>query len=252
MIDLLPVIERALDGGISPLGAAMKAWDKSRGTRVGFHDALLGLIDEGALVGQVVGKRGGKRRILKIHGVKQAVNTMNATSTSVDKRVVFVVHGRDEDLRQSLYSFLRSIHLLPIEWSELTSSAASAAPHIPDLLDAAFQRAQAVVVLLSPDEDVKLTDRLGGGDEGFQPRPNVLFESGLAFARNADRTVLVEVGKVRPFSDIAGRHVVRLDDTSSAAVAKRQDLAMRLKAAGCDVSITGTDWHTAGSFRIVP
>jgi predicted nucleotide-binding protein len=250
MKEVLSAIERALGDGVRPLSAAMKAWDKSRGTRVGFHDALLGLIDEGAVLGQVVENRGGKRRILKIHGVKQAMNTTNATSASVDKRNVFVVHGRDEPLRQSLFAFLRAIHLHPIEWSELTATAASAAPYIGELLDDAFQRAQAIVVLLSPDEHVRLTDRLGGGEEGLQPRANVLFESGLAFARNAERTVLVEVGNVRAFSDVAGRHVVRLDDTAPNAVARRQELASRLKRAGCAVSTEGTDWHNVGAFRV--
>ena len=34
-----------------------------------------------------------------------------------DPRDVLVVHGRNEDLRRSMFEFLRSIGLNPIEWS---------------------------------------------------------------------------------------------------------------------------------------
>jgi predicted nucleotide-binding protein len=52
-----------------------------------------------------------------------------------------------------------------------------------------------------------------------QPRPNVLFEAGMAMAHFADRTVLVQVGQSRPFSDIAGVHYIKMDNT----FAKRKD-----------------------------
>jgi hypothetical protein len=68
----------------------------------------------------------------------------------------------------------------------------------------------------------------------------------MAMGRDVRRTVLVQVGALRPFSDVGGRHILRLNNTS----ARRQDLAERLKTAGCDVDLTGRDWHTAGSFEL--
>ena len=61
-----------------------------------------------------------------------------------------------------------------------------------------------------------------------------------------ERTVLVQVGRLRPMSDILGRHMVRL----TGSYAERLDLARRLKAAGCDiVDLDSTDaWQTAGKF----
>ena len=76
----------------------------------------------------------------------------------------------------------------------------------------------------------------------MQPRPNVLFEAGLALARNEDRTIIVELGQIRTFSDIHGRHVVRLNNS----IEKRQDLATRLRTAGCSVDLDGADWHQEG------
>jgi hypothetical protein len=114
-------------------------------------------------------------------------------------------------------------------------------------LDAAFSSAQAVVVLQTPDDVAHLHESLTfvGDPEcspQMQPRPNVLFEAGMAMGRDEDCTVIVEMGRVRVFSDIHGRHVVRLDND----VKKRQDLATRLETAGCEVRLRGTDWHEAG------
>jgi hypothetical protein len=66
----------------------------------------------------------------------------------------------------------------------------------------------------------------------------------MAFGRHQDETILVQLGTLKWFSDIAGRHVVRISN----AVASRQDLANRLKAAGCSVDLSGTDWHSTGDF----
>jgi hypothetical protein len=77
----------------------------------------------------------------------------------------------------------------------------------------------------------------------MQPRPNVLFEAGMAMGRHEDRTIIVELGQVKVFSDIHGRHVVRLDNS----LRKRQELATRLQTAGCRTRTNGTDWHDAGN-----
>lgn len=169
------------------------------------------------------------------------------TDSEADPRCVFVIHGRNEPAREALFAFLRSIDLAPIEWSEAISMTGSGSPYIGDVLDAAFRRAQAIVVLQTPDDIAHLHESLTypGDPETqpqMQPRPNVLYEAGMAMGRNPERTVMVEVGQVKVFSDIHGRHAVRLDNSS----AKRQDLAMRLRNAGCAVNLDGTSWHSAG------
>lgn len=169
------------------------------------------------------------------------------SDSEADPRSVFVIHGRNEPARKGLFEFLRSIGLAPIEWSEAISMTGSASPYIGDVLDAAFRRAQAVVVLQTPDDVAHLHESLTypGDPETnpqMQPRPNVLYEAGMAMGRNPDRTVIVELGQIKVFSDIHGRHAVRLDNS----IGKRQDLATRLRNAGCDVKLDGTDWHEAG------
>jgi len=57
---------------------------------------------------------------------------------------------------------------------------------------------------------------------------------------------LIEVGELRPFSDVAGRHALRLNNSPK----KRFELVERLNAAGCEISIAGkADWLTEGNFE---
>lgn len=171
---------------------------------------------------------------------------------TVDSREVFVVHGRNLAARDALFEFLRSIDLHPLEWAEAVSVTGRPSPYIGEILDAAFSRAHAVVVLFTPDDDACLREefRVPGDpphetELSGQARPNVIFEAGMAMSRSEDRTILVEIGVLRPFSDLAGRHAVRLNNSSQ----RRQEFAQRLGAAGCPVHLTGTDWHTAGDFE---
>jgi len=170
----------------------------------------------------------------------------------MSSRDVFVIHGRDERLRAGIFDFLRSLDLNPMEWSYAVGLTGKGAPYVGDVLDVAFSHAQAVVVLFSPDDVARLRQELCGQNEPphevnltHQARPNVLFESGMAMARHPDRTILVEIGALRPFSDIGGRHTIRMDNSPR----RRQEIAQRLQKAGCPVNLSGTDWLTAGDMK---
>lgn len=109
-------------------------------------------------------------------------------------------------------------------------------------------------MLLSPDDEVRLSPDLWKDKEDenekeirLQARPNVLFEAGMTFGKDHERTLLVEVGQVKAFSDVAGRHVVRLSNSPD----KRNEIAERLRTAGCDVSTSGNDWLTTGNFSVI-
>jgi predicted nucleotide-binding protein len=162
-----------------------------------------------------------------------------------------VVHGRDATLNEAIFTFLRAIGLDPLEWPMLRAATEKPMPYVGEVLDQAFQRAQAVVVLMTGDDLAKLQDRhLKPGDQGYereltpQARPNVLFEAGMALASHPDRTIIVEVGDLRPFSDVAGRYVVHMTNEAS----DRLDLIERLQTAGCPAVQVGRGWLTAGNF----
>jgi hypothetical protein len=164
-----------------------------------------------------------------------------------DPRQVFVVHGRNVPARDGLFSFLRAIGLQPMEWEEAVRLTGEGSPYIGHVLDVALNVAQAIVVLLTPDEITYLrSDYASEGDPDMEPagqaRPNVLFEAGMAIGRSQERTVLVELGTVRPFSDVVGRHAIRLDGSEG----KRKTLADRLQTVGCAVDLSNERWITAG------
>ena len=166
---------------------------------------------------------------------------------SSDSRDVFVVHGRNEQARDALFAFLRAIGLHPLEWSEVTQATGKPTPYIGQILDTAFSRAHAVIVLFTPDDEARLNEKLWEENDPDhetrltgQARPNVLFEAGMAMGRDSDQTILVELGQLRPFSDISGLHVVRLDKN----IQTWKELAKRLETAGCPVNLNG-----AGDFE---
>jgi predicted nucleotide-binding protein len=159
-----------------------------------------------------------------------------------DPAAVFVVHGRDEEALAALFEFLEGLGLHPLEWDELVAQTGQGTPFIGQVLDAAFARAQAVVVLMTPDDEAQLhRDLVQPGEAAYeqalmcQPRPNVLFEAGMAFGFNPTRTIIVELGTLRPVTDLAGRHVVRLGTAKTL-----QSLATRLEAAGCPIDKTSS------------
>jgi predicted nucleotide-binding protein len=150
-----------------------------------------------------------------------------------------------------MFAFLRTIGIRPIEWNSAIAMTKKPTPYVGEILDAAFANARAVVVLLTPDDLAQLRqDLLTPNDKPYertltgQARPNVLFEAGMAFGTHPDQTVMVQLGNVREFSDTAGRHVVRMSNDYS----KRQECATKLRNAGCEVDLAGSDWVTAGDF----
>lgn len=167
-------------------------------------------------------------------------------------RKVWVVYGRNEVARLAMFQFLRAIGLDPLEWHEATALAQAGAPYVGEVLDRAFAEVQGVIVLLTGDDLAHLRTEFVNADDGPhettptpQARPNVLFEAGMAFGRHPESTILVTLGYTRPFSDVAGRHTIKISN----AITHRQVLAARLKAIGCAVvTETRTDWHDAGDF----
>jgi predicted nucleotide-binding protein len=178
---------------------------------------------------------------------------MKKTKATKDNSI-FVVHGRDSKLTEDVYLFLRAIGLNPIEWNEAIKGARGGAnPIVGDVINQAMKKAQGIMVLLSPDEDAKLKGKFAGQRDrkqnlhrmDSQPRPNVIFEAGLALGAHSDKTILVQVGDIRDISDIAGKHMVHLTDKP----ASRKALAMRLRTKlKFKVNTDGDQWLEVGKF----
>jgi predicted nucleotide-binding protein len=173
--------------------------------------------------------------------------------SDVDKsNRVFVVHGRNVKAREASYTFLCSMGLDPIEFSEAIYQTGKRTPYIGEILDQAFSSAQAIVVLMTPDDLAYLQEPFREPDDQLfettptpQARPNVLFEAGMAMGKFPGQTIIIELGNLRPFSDIGGRHTIRLNNSES----KRRDLAKRLENAKRPVMLQMEEWKTAGNFE---
>lgn len=170
----------------------------------------------------------------------------------VSPKVVFVVHGRNIAAKDAMFEFLSSIGLSPVEWDEAIKWTGNGTPYVGEIIEAGLSRAQAVVVLMTPDEVTYLNKAYASGedDEDTRPeaqvRPNVLFEAGMAMGRKPKYTILVQLGEMRSFSDVHGRHVIRLSNN----VDMRRSLALRLETVGCEIDMSTESWKTAGNFEI--
>lgn len=166
-----------------------------------------------------------------------------------DARDIFVVHGRNLEIRDILFEFLKSIGLHPIEWEEAVSITGEGSPLTWHVLEKGFSSPRAVIVLMTPDDEARLRKTFWqDADDRYereftpQARPNVLFEAGMALTKYPDRTIIVEIGRLRPFSDLLGRQTIRLGNTSRPWKA----LAKRLKTLKCPVdsdSLDHLDWR---------
>jgi len=136
-----------------------------------------------------------------------------------------------------------------MEWSQAVSAAKGANPNVTDIVKGALQKVQGVIVLFSPDEEARLKSQFRGPKDGKslegQARPNVIFEAGIALGAHHEKTLLVEVGDVRKISDIAGMHILHLNNKPTS----RKELAQRLKdKLKFKVDTTGNSWLTVGNF----
>jgi predicted nucleotide-binding protein len=129
-------------------------------------------------------------------------------------RNVSVVHGRNAAARKAVFDFLRAINLRPLQSNEVAQLTGSASPFVFEILERGFEIAQAVVVILTPDEEATLRSALrtepGDAKSRHQPRPDVLFEAGMAFMRDRRRTILLKFGSTDMLSDLHGVLTLRL------------------------------------------
>jgi predicted nucleotide-binding protein len=171
--------------------------------------------------------------------------TMNDVVLS-DKRKVMVIYGHHRAANTALFNWLRTIGLEPLEWPQLVRMSGNTSPYIGQVLQQAFDNAQAVLAFFTADEVVTAN----GGPRGsrnarrVQARPNVLIEAGAALVTHPDRTVLVVLGAQELPSDLGGRDYIRLDGSARPLY----ELSTRLADAGCAVNPHGSQWLDPGNF----
>ena len=172
-----------------------------------------------------------------------------------DKRTVFLVHGRYTEVNEALTDFLHSLDLRVIPWEEAVNSTPGGGgnPYVGDVLLNGMKEAAGIVVLFTGEERVQLDATLVPDAEpaelaeGSQPRPNVLIEAGMVLAAYPLQTLIVQFGRMRPASDLGGKHIFSIGNASAA---KRNDLVDRLRKIGLEPKTVGNRYLTAGAFPI--
>ena len=163
----------------------------------------------------------------------------SAPPDNPNPRAVLVAYGRDNQAKTALFAILSAIDLMPMEWEDMVALTGTGSPYPGDVLKRGFLEAMATVVLFTPDDEARLhvdlrntADPIHETELTCQPRPNVLIEAGMALAMQPDRTIVAQVGEIRPATDLVGRHVIHLGRTGSLKA-----LARRLKTAGCPIDL---------------
>ncbi|HKJ36461.1 MAG TPA: TIR domain-containing protein [Solirubrobacterales bacterium] len=117
---------------------------------------------------------------------------------------VMVIAGRDEANCHAVCEVLEAIGAHPLTMRESLPPESSGA-EARDLLDQAFARCRAAVVVLTPDDDVRLGPHLGFGPADAelcffrtQARAEVCLGAGMAMARMPESTVVLDLGVDEP------------------------------------------------------
>jgi predicted nucleotide-binding protein len=182
------------------------------------------------------------RQLLR-RGGNVPVARNGSSKSKIDRRAVFLVHGRNLGIKEEIDAFLRKLELKPVWWEDARSATGKAMPFTFEIVEAGLGMAQAVLVLMTGDDEVRLKREYQGKKNSsakleLQARPNVLIEAGMAMASHRERTIVLEVGELRPISDFDGLNSIRYDEDKQKA---RAALVLRLQTAGCDVP---PDAHT--------
>ena len=152
----------------------------------------------------------------------RAVRTMERTP---DSGKVFVVHGHDEEAKQSLARFLERIELEPIILHEQLSKGLTIIEKVEQYSDVAF-----AVVILTPDDVGASRD----DSENPQPRArqNVWLELGYFIGKlGRERVAALKKGEIEVPTDYLGAIYITMDEPG----AWKMELAKEMK--GADLAV---------------
>jgi predicted nucleotide-binding protein len=155
-----------------------------------------------------------------------AAKSIEPLAVTSNSRNVFLVHGHDEAVTQSVARFLEKLDLQPIILHEQPSMGRTVFEKLEANAKVGF-----VVVLLTPDDVGGLAP---GGKLERRPRQNVILELGYFIGKlGRSRVCALHVEGVEILSDFHGVVYVPYD----AAGGWRLELASEIRAAGLPVDL---------------
>lgn len=179
-----------------------------------------------------------------------AATQPNAGRSPAEERQVsntaFVIQGHDQAVIDALEDFLRRIGLSVKLWEgSVRDTGLGGSPHNDDVFAAGIEKATVVVALFTPDDYAAPRPGAKTGSPRFQPRPNVILETGWALRASAAKVVIVEVGMTHSISDLDGRNTIRMPSAADdpTAVHMLNKLASRLETIGASIDRTDHRWN---------
>lgn len=128
---------------------------------------------------------------------------MIVTKSMNPKPSVFVIYGRNRAYLNRLLELLRR---LGIDAHTFDSIPKRGSPTVIELLEEWICKVDAVIVLMTPDDEGRLK-----GIRFLKPRArqNVVFEAGYSLISARDKNLVVKLGDVEHLSDMEGIHIVK-------------------------------------------
>jgi predicted nucleotide-binding protein len=155
-----------------------------------------------------------------------AASPVRASEMKRGKRV-FIVHGRDEEAKQSVARCIDQLGLEAVILHEQPNQGRTIIEKFEDYADASY-----AIILLTPDDVGASKDR--EGETRPRARQNVILELGFFIGRlGRGKVCALLKGELEIPSDILGILWVNMDTSG----AWRLDLAREMKAAGLDVDL---------------
>ncbi len=146
----------------------------------------------------------------------------------IDSRNVFVVHGQDNEAKESVARFLHNLDLVPIILHEQPNSGRT----IIEKFEHHSNKVGFAVVLLTPDD--LGSNKNNKSDLQPRARQNVIFELGYFFAKlKRENVCALHKQEVETPSDIHGVVYVPMDESG----AWKYKLAKEMKQAGLNVDM---------------
>lgn len=177
--------------------------------------------------------------------LNQIVREYFKLPTAEQRKTVFLVFKQGNQAKDVMRDFVEEIGLKAVELSDMSRHAEGIT--ITDFLSKGFEKCQAFLVLLTPDDEAQPREEWIRGDRSvphLQPRQNVMVETGMGLATRAIGTILVYLRPPRERierkefkhgpTDIEGIHYVELSTYGhNKGRSGLPHLIQRLQAAGC-------------------
>ena len=150
---------------------------------------------------------------------------INKTELNMESRRIFIVHGHNEGILQTVARVLEQQHLKPIILKEEPSEGLT----IIEKFETNSKSDFAIILLTADDEG----NKKGASTLNLRARQNVIFEMGYFFALlGRNKVICLQENGVEVPSDISGRMYINIDENDK----WKFSLIKELKHAGFDVT----------------